>query len=338
MKTSKRVAGAVCFWLILALVIHGLTFITRNKNEAELVRPYYDEPKNSLDVVFVGSSHVMCGIYPMELYREYGIAAYDYTSSALVLPQAYYQVVEALKTQTPEVLVLDISGVFYGNIKVGSPEYVHVQLDNMKWSLNKIRAINDLIEDPADRLEYYFPLLKFHTRWKELTSEDFKRITGDSKGAHVSEEVLEGALPYDIVPRDYTTPISEYPEEYLRKILDYCRDRGVQILLLNLPFIANEAAQGKYNAVYAIAEEYGVPYLNLMHHLDDIGFDYDTDLKDSSHCNRSGAEKVTSYVGRYLKENYDLPDRREDAAYAADWDAAYERCASVYFQQNGAVS
>ena len=169
MKTAKQLAGSACFLLILALLVHGLTFVTRNKNEAELVYPYYDEPKNSLDVVFVGSSHLMCGVYPMELYREYGIAAYDYTSSALVLPQAYYQVAEALRTQTPEVLVLDISGVAYSNTKVGSPEYVHVQLDNMKWSLNKITAIHDLIEDPGDRLEYYFPLLKFHTRWKELT-------------------------------------------------------------------------------------------------------------------------------------------------------------------------
>lgn len=330
MKTGKRLAGAGCFWLILALVISGLTFITRNKNEAELVRPYYDERKNSLDVVFVGSSHMMCGIYPMELYHEYGITAYDYTSSALVLPQAYYQVVEALKTQTPQVLVLDISGVVYDNVKIGSPEYVHVQFDNMRWSLNKIAAINDLIEDPGDRLEYYFPLVKFHTRWKELTLGDFKRIIGGTKGAHVSEEVLEGAMPYAIISRDCTAPISEYPEEYLRKILDYCRDRSVQVLLLNLPAIADETAQAKYNTVYAIAEEYSVPYLNLLHHLDEIGFDYDTDLKDTSHCNRTGAEKVTSYVGDYLKEHYGLPDRRDDAAYASEWDAAYERYVFLY--------
>lgn len=331
MKTVKRLAGTVCFLLILVLLIGGLTFVTRNKNEADLVHPYYDEQNNSLDVVFVGSSHVMCGIYPMELYRDYGIAAYNYASSALVLPQAYYQVVEALRTQTPEVLVLDISGVAFENTKVGSPEYVHVQLDNMKWSLNKITAINDLIENPSSRLEYYFPLVKFHTRWKELTAEDFHKITGNSKGARVSEGVLEGAKPNEIMPRDYTARISEYQEIYLRKILDYCRDRDVPVLLLNLPFIADETAQGKYNAVYGIAEEYGLPYLNLMHHMDDIGFDYTTDLKDTSHCNRSGAEKVTSYVGEYLKESYDLPDRRDDPAFAPAWDAAYERYASAYF-------
>ena len=89
--------------------------------------------------------------------------------------------------------------------------------------------------------------------------------------------------------------------------------------------------QGTYNAVYAIAEEYGVPYLNLLHYLDDISFNYDTDLRDPAHCNRSGAEKITAYLGAYIKENYQIPDRREDPTYAPAWDAAYEAYRSAYF-------
>lgn len=331
MKTVKQLISTLCFVLILVLLINGLTFVTRDKNEADMIYPYYAEQENSLDVLFVGSSHMMCGIYPMELYHQYGIASYDFTSSALVLPQAYYQVVEALKTQTPKVLVLDISGVAYNDTKVGSPEYVHVQFDNMKWSLNKIEAIHDLIEDPSDRLEYYFPLLKFHTRWKELQPEDFQPITGVSKGARFSETVLETVGGIEIMPEDFVTPIAEYSETYLRKILNYCRDQDVSVVLLNLPALPSKTSQGTYNAVFAIAEEYGVSYLNLLHHLDAIGFDFTTDLRDTSHCNRSGAEKVTLYVGNYLKEHYELPDRRDDPEYAPTWDAAYEAYASAYF-------
>lgn len=329
MKTVKRLIGTLCFLLLLILLINCLTFVTRNKNEADLVHPYYDEKPNTLDVVFVGSSHTMCGVYPMELYHRYGIASYDYTSSALVLPQAYYQVVEALRTQTPKVIVIDVSGAAYENVKVGSPEYVHVQLDNMKWSLNKIMAINDLIEEPDDRLEYFFPLLKFHTRWKELEPRDLRPIVGYTKGAHVNKGILTEVPPYG-APTNSVSPIAEYPETYLRRMLDYCGEKGVQVLLLNLPLIANEMSQGKYNAIGQIAEEYGVPYLNLIHHLDSIGFDFHTDLKDLSHCNRAGAEKVTSYLGDYLKEHYELPDRREDPAYAPAWDASYAQYQAIF--------
>lgn len=331
MKTVKRLIGTVCFLLILVLLIGSLTYITRNKYGAEMVHPYYDEAENSLDVVFVGSSHVMCSVYPMELYHEYGITSYNCTSTGLLQPQVHYLTVEALRTQAPKVLVLDVSGVMYENAKIGSPEYAHTLLDNMKWSLNKIAAINDLIETPSDRLEYYFPLLKFHTRWKELLPQDFEPINGVSKGAYISDSVLADPPPIQLVAEDYTEPLSAYAEAYLRKTLDYCRDQDIPVLLFNPPTLLDGTVQGKHNAVYAIAEEYGLPYLNLMYHLDDIGFDCTTDFRDTGHCNRAGAEKVTAYLGNYLKEHYTLPDRRSDPAYASAWDTAYARYAATYF-------
>lgn len=86
--------------LIFCLLFSGATYILRNKNEANIVLPFYDEPKNTLDVIFIGSSHVMCSVYPMELYDRYGIASYVFASSAQLLPQSYYQLKEALRYQT----------------------------------------------------------------------------------------------------------------------------------------------------------------------------------------------------------------------------------------------
>lgn len=36
---------------------------------------------------------------------------------------------------------------------------------------------------------------------------------------------------------------------------------------------------------------------------------------DSTHMNLSGAIKLTRYLGDYLQENYDFPDRRNDSSY-----------------------
>ena len=37
------------------------------------------------------------------------------------------------------------------------------------------------------------------------------------------------------------------------------------------------------------------------------------------HLNLSGAEKLAVYFGRYLKENYDLKDHREDPEYVEEY-------------------
>ena len=61
-------------------------------------------------------------------------------------------------------------------------------------------------------------------------------------------------------------------------------------------------------------------YLNFL----DLGVvDYETDCYDDTHLNRSGAEKVTTYLGDYLAAHYTLSDHRNDPAYAS-WHGDYE--------------
>ncbi len=38
-----------------------------------------------------------------------------------------------------------------------------------------------------DRLEFYFPICKYHERWEELTTKDFEKIKRISKGVEYGE-------------------------------------------------------------------------------------------------------------------------------------------------------
>ena len=39
-------------------------------------------------------------------------------------------------------------------------------------------------------------------------------------------------------------------------------------------------------------------------------------MYDATHLNPSGARKVTEYMGRFIKENYNIPDQRENEEYS----------------------
>lgn len=56
--------------------------------------------------------------------------------------------------------------------------------------------------------------------------------------------------------------------------------------------------------------------MNLPDIAQDMGFDANQDFSDGPHLNFGGAVKASQYLSRYLHENYDLPDRRGDPAYA----------------------
>ena len=55
-----------------------------------------------------------------------------------------------------------------------------------------------------------------------------------------------------------------------------------------------------------------------------IDIDYNHDLYNYGHLNVYGASKYTIYLANYLKENYNLPDHRQDKKYSS-WNEEYIR-------------
>lgn len=308
----QRIIKAIAFMLIFCVLFSGATYILRNKNEANIVLPFYNEPKNTLDVIFIGSSHLMCSVYPMELYDKYGIASYVFASSAQLLPQSYYQLKEALRFQNPKMIVLDISSVIY-DTKISTTEYAHVQIDNMSFSPVKYEAIWDLF-DKDSRAEYIFNIIRFHSRWKELGRIDFSPISSCTKGAYVSTDCTPCQPNRTISPNE-KYEIFPTAEKYLRMILDLCKEKQIEVLLFNAPAVEEHDSLPRCNAVNDIADEYGLEFIDLNLNADLISFDPATDYRDPWHCNAKGAMKVTTYLGDFIDTHYKIPDRRNDKNY-----------------------
>ena len=129
------------------------------------------------------------------------------------------------------------------------------------------------------------------------------------EGYTFTEEMEQGELP---------------GHQALREIAALCRERGVEPVFVALPGHASEQEQMDMNSVQRVADELGVPFVNMVR-MDIV--DNQTDCYDwHGHLNPDGASKATAFLGAWLTERYDLPDRRGDSAYA-HWDdnlAQYE--------------
>ena len=108
--------------------------------------------------------------------------------------------------------------------------------------------------------------------------------------------------------------------KYLRKIIEYCRENNIEVLIMYAPFPARneDIATSKY--VQTLCNEYNVNYINFLN-MNVV--DYNIDCYDrNSHLNVSGARKVTDYLGHYIMENYDILDQRENKNYSF-WNEDY---------------
>lgn len=327
-KKLKNLAAFVAFLLIVAAVFSLLSYVLRDKRYAANAVVIYKEPKDSIDVLLVGSSHMLNGVFPMELWRTQGIAAANMAQNGQIIPETYYALMESFRYQSPRVVVLDVYKMVE-SARMGLTVSFHFTVDSMRLGAPKLKAVFDLVPE-EQRAEYLIDIIAYHTRWKELTAADFRPLDASMKGSEALFSVYSNA-DYEIPAQSETAQLNETALSYLEKIIALCDEHGAQLVLTALPFgDAHEDAiprQQTANAVEQYAREHGIPFLNYIYLNDETGLDMAADFANIDHLNARGAVKISQHLAGYLKENYDLPDRRDDGAYRA-WNddcASYEQ-------------
>lgn len=328
--------GTINCVLTICLLIASLSFLTNlMERKASVIkyRPFFEQ-KADFDVLFMGTSHVINGVFPMELWNDYGIVSYNFGGHATSIPTTYWILKNALDYTNPKLVVVDCLRVD-ALTKTFGQDHIHISFDAFPLSKTKIAAVMDLADtniffeaigkennsasDEIASIGLLWNFSQYHFRWAELTAQDFTPNITKEKGA---ESRIAVALPDDTSQVDRSGRLEDnIGIEYLRKIIEDCQSQNIEVLLTYLPFPAGSVDWANANRVYDIAEEYDINYINF---LDMDIVDFNTDCYDaSSHLNPSGARKVTDYLGKYIMEHYKIPDQRGNPDYS-DWFEDYE--------------
>ena len=320
-KGIKRILSCLMA-VIITLGMLNLTAGVMERKESRVKNQAFLEEKQNFDVLFLGTSHMINGVYPMELWNDYGIVSYNLAGHSTPIATSYWVLKNALDYTKPKLVVIDCLAVG-GMAKVSDNfDYTHLSFDVFPISITKIRAVNDLLSDDIEHSKWdlLFPFSQYHNRWNQLTDRDFHVEYNCEKGAEMRVDIAS-PLYFEKIPSENKMQGDTLAIEYLKKIIEECDAQGIEVLLTYLPFPADVPYQEEANRVYDIAEEYGVNYINF---LDMNLVDYNTDCYDEdSHLNPSGARKVTDYLGKYITDNYDIEDQRLNPAYE-EWVSDYE--------------
>ena len=327
MKGIKTAARCALFLAILALVTIGVFNALTWKN-AEGIRGLYRLPSNRTDVLFVGSSHSYCTVNTAMLWEEHGIAAVDISEAGQVFPIGYHYLREALKTQRPKIVFLELFGIDRG-VHIESGTHYRNSL-NMKWSKNYAenadyivgdikRKITDESELSAIRKGIYLKFPVIHFRYGELTEDDFPQ---DEAWLRFNPNWSSKAFdPPEALNEKGADALTDVQRHYLDGVVELSKQYGFRLVFWVAPYCLSEERARHYNAVKAYAGENGVDFYSFDELAAESGFDFATDLRyekgsSGSHMNSFGAQKITRYIGKILVEKYDSQDRRGDPEYA----------------------
>lgn len=263
---------------------------------------FHQVEENSLDVVILGASHAYCSVDNVLLKWWYEIESYTLATQQQSVKLNYYYFKEMLKTQSPKKVVLELFMI--GRVDgYQEDDILHDAIDVLPWSMNKIEMIEDAVPEDK-RMEYYFPIIKYHSRWKELTLDDFKldykKWIDEERGFARLKQVYPTELDLSLTPGSIRQ-ISDEDLEYLGKIEQLAAENNIELIYLYAPYPMDGNGVDYAYTIGKYAQEKGITYLNGYELLSELNYDGATDFCDEyGHLNESGAQKLTHYLAQYL--------------------------------------
>lgn len=288
---------------------------------------FYKLPKNSLDMVFLGSSHSYCTFNP-EIFDETLNTSSFQMGMPLQHPDStYYTLKEVLNYQKPKIVVME----------------VYWDLLKNDFEFNQVKTLFQVLKNPSLKQEYIikdFPLsekLKYSINILKYQNDYFAY-----KGNEISQKIknkfnlkdkviekqkgTEKYLSKGYVYCDYNMLDSEYnktnqfknldgknfvlskvQKEFLEKIISLCKDNNIKLIFVTAP-IANVSIDYIknydliHNQIQQFANQYNIPYIdyNIINKNENLLTNQN--FRDDAHLNDSGVKIISNHFLNILKE------------------------------------
>ena len=297
--------------------------------EGRLIGEYYGDDFGH-DLIFIGDCEVYENFSPKVLWEESGINSYIRGSAQQLIWQSYYLLEDTLRYERPEAVVFNVLAMQYDTPQ--REEYNRMTLEGMRWSPAKVKAIRASMTKEEHFIDYIFPILRYHSRWNEISWEDISHMFDKAKVSHNGYYMRTDVKPAATVPDGRVLPDYSFGKDaykYLDMMTALCKENDIRLILVKAPSLYPYWYPQWDNQIEKYARENDLLYINYLDLVEETGLDFTKDTYDGGlHLNVYGAEKISLHLGNYLIENGILEDKRDDEKLARLWQdkiAAYEK-------------
>ncbi len=328
---TKRMIKIIFFFGILLIMLNNVFSILWISEES--ITYFYNEPKDTLDVIYLGSSNAYKHFNTTLAYNLYGFTTGMLSNDSEPFAAIKYLINDAEKYQDAKLYIIDMT-MATRSLNTVMPEHIRKTVDNMEFSMNRINAINEILGykgiDKKQYINYYFSFFMYHGMWKNISKRTFVGRNDLYKGfvlnpynntkTEAQEEQTWNGNAYTELPQEH--------KEILTSLFNTIQDKKINAIFIIPPRYFTDEEQGELNEMTKLIEENGYTIIN-MNTVEDYNIDYQNDFYDNKHLNINGATKYTIYISKYLKKHYDLPNHKGQPEYAS-WDYEFNRFKNAY--------
>ena len=312
--------GIIFIGLLLAIIKIVVDPYFFKKEEGffkESALEFYDSNKDSIDILIFGSSHAQNSYNPSKIDGSLNTFTINLGSASQKLQTTKYLIEEAINKSSPKLVVLDLfSHTVPSKISERDKEFQLIVYNNTKNSILKFYDVNDYY-GIQEYILSESPTLRSHNKW-------FKGDTNIENSL-----TIRGFVPFnkkiqkkyrekykDFFKKTYSNNTNKSSLEYLSKkqrnliveTIQLLKDNNIEVLLVTSPFIEYFYFDyhEKFNSsIRFLADSLKINYLDFNKEFNSLNLDF-KNFHDGSHLNVSGSNKISSYLAKYISENYNF--------------------------------
>lgn len=302
------------------LFVLGLSFtdaLFKERRISKFSRDAYLKIDTNVDIAIFGSSHGLNGIDPRFLQKELKKTTFNFCSGGQRMVSTMPVVDEILGSNAVELAIVDI---FYGTVsslrsfEKKTKFFQYNTLDNLDFSMSKLLTHNEIYGP----LELYnmSPTLRRHQNWVDVATglEYVPDISSDINNGFFTcffhnKEVWDKSIirakknkGRDIILESLKDDERENMDRIIAKFKAY----DVPALFISTPFFQDTLGQrnrSHQELIVNYMKDQGADVLDFNLLWDELKFEQE-DFIDVGHLNTRGAIKASSYLAKYVKENY----------------------------------
>lgn len=276
-------------------------------------RTFYAQPKNSVDVVFVGSSHTYHSFNPEVIDDLVPVRSHAVGIPGDNIQVTYHEIRSILRHQQPDLIVVDAFSLAMTHWLDGP--YIYRFL-NASFSPAHVRSSAEILFSNGYQWTNYFPMLRYRGNkkdfgqlWNNPTDITPPEYPENPQGHAPLTNVITDEAYANIPMEGYVFPLPDHYLEHLQKVIDLSREEAFKLAF------ADTLWKGFENPVYdlyvrdesfKLLSKEAIPYYDFRTY--PLAYDWSQiHLYDRDHPSEFGSLIISVRTAKLISEKLEKP-------------------------------
>ena len=315
----ERAAFVLLTGLAAALIYFSLDYIISDDTGSlsrVTIHDFYEQ--DPIDLLFIGTSHTLYTMDSNQLTEDLNQSVFDLSVTGPDFIKMYYLLNEALRSKDIQHVWLEMSVSRLG-IEGKNETGTYLITDYIKGLKNKAELIFNKL-DADNYVNAVFRLRRNFTTIPTLSTirETVNKKSQNAYTQYLGSEMYRGrgewerrvyhfdnAIDMDLVDEISIDDLRDDEWEYLLRIMDLCKKKGVDLTLYAMPYTdvylaQYEAYETLNSMVREEAEKRSIPFLDLnLVRKEFLQIESD-EYKDYEHLNLEPGRRVSKFLVDYM--------------------------------------